>query len=205
MATSERPYRGRSAPSRRADRRKKLLEAGLDLLASRGWRGATMTAICANANLTERYFYESFRNRDELLVTVIDGIADEIRTVTLAAMEAADGDPREQIRAGIAAFINLIATDPRKGRAAIIESAAAEPLRTRRRELLHDFARLIAAQSRKLYGEEALPPTRAHINGVLLAGGLAELVTAWLNGEMRANPEDIAVTVTSFFANTTKR
>src|SRR5690606_10242976 len=89
VATSERPYRGRSAPSRRADRRKKLLEAGLDLLASRGWRGATMTAICANANLTERYFYESFRNRDELLVTVIDGIADEIRTVTLAAMEAA--------------------------------------------------------------------------------------------------------------------
>ena len=64
-----------------------------------------MTAICANANLTERYFYESFRNRDELLVTVIDGIADEIRTVTLAAMEAADGDPREQIRAGIDAFI----------------------------------------------------------------------------------------------------
>src|SRR5690606_34551368 len=188
-------------PSRRADRRKKLLEAGLDLLASRGWRGATMTAICANANLTERYFYESFRNRDELLVTVIDGIADEIRTVTLAAMEAADGDPREQIRAGIDAFINLIATDPRKGRAAIIESAAAEPLRTRRRELLHDFARLIAAQSRKLYGEEALPPTREHINGVLLAGGPPAPVRAWFTSPIRANPDSRAVPAPALYAH----
>ena len=38
-----------------------LIEAALDVVGARGLAGLTMTAVCARARLTERYFYESFR------------------------------------------------------------------------------------------------------------------------------------------------
>src|SRR5690606_25431028 len=47
--------------------------------------------------------------------------------------------------------------------------------------------------------------TRAHINGVLLAGGPAAPRPARVNGGMPAHPEDLAATGTSFFAHTTQR
>lgn len=70
-----RRYAGLSGDQRAALRRESLLEAGLDVFAATGKGGATMTAICAHAKLTERYFYESFTSRDELLQKVLDGIA----------------------------------------------------------------------------------------------------------------------------------
>ena len=74
-AARSRRYRGVSGDERRADRRRRLLEAGLQLLGTVGWEQTTMTAVCAEARLTERYFYESFRNREQLLLAVLDGIA----------------------------------------------------------------------------------------------------------------------------------
>src|SRR3546814_11852560 len=52
-----------------------------------------MTAICAEASLTERYFYESFRNRDEALMAALDQVCNEIAAAALAAVEQTDGDP----------------------------------------------------------------------------------------------------------------
>ena len=41
-------------------------------MGTEGAAAATMRATCREAALTERYFYESFANRDELLVAVLD-------------------------------------------------------------------------------------------------------------------------------------
>ncbi len=57
-----------------------------------------MTAICAEAKLTERYFYESFRDRDDLLVQVIEGIAAEIAEATRVTLQTVTGDP--EVRRG---------------------------------------------------------------------------------------------------------
>ena len=70
MAGVVRPYRGISADERRASRRARLLDAALEEVGERGMAGTTMTAVCARAGLTERYFYESFADRDEMLRAV---------------------------------------------------------------------------------------------------------------------------------------
>lgn len=197
MASPTRPYRGISAEDRKARRRALLLEAGLDLLGTEGRERTTMTAVCTRAKLTERYFYESFSSREQLLLAVLDEVANGVRDTVNEALETTSGDPSGAV---IAAFVGMLTADPRKGRAAIVEAAATEPLRTRRRELLREFADLMAAQAHDLYGDAAYEPPRGKINALMFVGGLAELLTAWLNDEITATPKDIIASATDQFS-----
>ena len=197
-----RPYRGVSAEQRRTDRRARLLEAGLQLLGTVGWEQTSMTAVCAEARLTERYFYESFRNREALLLAVLDGIAEESRRAIVAALREHPEDPEAAVRASIEAFVDLLTVDPRKGRAAMIEAAAAPPLRRRRQELLHEFATLIVAENRQLFGAAALEPPRAEIQAVVFVGGIAELFAVWIAGDLVATREQIVDAAADLFAAT---
>ena len=99
MAKVVRPYRGVSADERRAQRRAQLVEAALDVLGDAGLARTTMTEVCARAGLTERYFYESFGDRDELLIAVFDAITEETNDAALAALEAAPPDLLERCKA----------------------------------------------------------------------------------------------------------
>lgn len=49
----------------------------------------TMTEVCARAGLTERYFYESFRNLDELLVAIFDAFSVPTHEAIASALELA--------------------------------------------------------------------------------------------------------------------
>ncbi|MGW6656619.1 TetR/AcrR family transcriptional regulator [Rhodococcus sp. NPDC055024] len=200
-----RRYAGLSSDQRSALRRESLMEAGMELFAASGNRGATMTAICAQAKLTERYFYESFSSRDELLEKILDGIADEVRDAGLAALRASDGTLEQRVRDAIASFVTILTEDPRKGRVAMIESAAYEPLRTHRRAVLHGFAQMVADEATQMYSDRAWPPRQGQINGLLFVGGLAELVTAWLNEEIAISPEEIVEAATYQFTSTAHR
>ena len=200
-----RRYAGLSGDQRAALRRESLLEAGLEVFAAAGNRGATMTAICAQAKLTERYFYESFTSRDELLQKVLDKIADEVRDAGLAALRASTGTLEQRVRNAIASFVTLLTDDPRKGRVAMIESAAYEPLRAHRRAVLHGFAQMVADEATRMYGDRAWPPHQGQINGLLFVGGLAELVTAWLNEAISITPAEIVDAATYHFPSTAHR
>ncbi len=64
----KRRYSGQSFEDRQADRRAKLIAAALEVAGRAGLEGASVAAICAEAGLTARYFYESFPSRDEIFV-----------------------------------------------------------------------------------------------------------------------------------------
>lgn len=187
-ATRHRTYRGEAAEDRRAGRRARLLEAGLDLLGAEGWAAMTVTAVCERARLTPRYFYESFAGRDELLVAIFDGLAEEITAEVLASEPA---DTEDLLRATVAAFVNMVVADPRKGRAAFIEAMGSEALTRRRIEAMHWFADQVmkrARAGRRLRKEQT---RRLKTAGLIAAGGLVELITGWLDGELSATPEQI--------------
>ncbi len=163
----------------------------MELLGTVGYEQTTMTAVCAQARLTERYFYESFRNRDALLLAVLDGIAEQSRLAIVAALSAHRGDTEAAVRASVEAFVDGLAADPRKARVVMAEAVAAPPLRHRRSELLQEFARLIVAQNRRLYGEAAHAEPQATIRAVLFVGGAAELFARWFAGDLVATREQI--------------
>ncbi len=188
-------YKGVSAAERAAERRRRLLDATLSVWADPATR-TTMTAVCAEAGLTERYFYESFTGLDDALTAVLDSVATEIETTSLAAAEAAGSDSAARIRASVGAFVELLLADPRKGRVAIIEAAAVPGLRTRRTELLRHFAHLAAEEAHETHGERRREDELA---GLLFIGGMAEVVTAWLDGVLDATPEEVVETASRGF------
>jgi len=189
MATTTRPYRGVSAEQRLADRRERLLEAGLDLLGSEGWGATTVRGVCARAGLTERYFYESFKDREALLLTVYDRIVGEAAEVVLRAVADAPHDAREKSKAALSAFVDLMTADPRKGRVAFIEAMGSEALMARRLETLRAFGQLIAQQAREFYGPSAVTAADAELTAQLLVGGVAETLITWLDGQLDVSRE----------------
>lgn len=194
MAVQSGVYKGVSAADRAAQRRRRLLDAALSVWAEPGTR-TTMTAVCGEAGLTERYFYESFRGLDEVLTAVLEEVATEIETTTLAAAEAAGPDPAARITAAVTAFVDLLLADPRKGRVAIIEAAALPGLRGRRTQLLRHFAHLAAEEAH----HHAARRHEDELAGLMFIGGMAEVVTAWLDGALEVAPEEVVATASRAF------
>jgi len=64
--TKRRSFKGMSLEERQAERRERLMEAGLQAYGTQGFFSVTVRDICIEAKLTERYFYESFKNSEAL-------------------------------------------------------------------------------------------------------------------------------------------
>jgi AcrR family transcriptional regulator len=179
-----RPYRGVSAEVRRARRRALLTEAALDLVAADGIAGTTMTAVCARAGLTERYFYESFSDRDELLIAVFEACMMEVDQAMFAALDNAPPDLLERCRAAAGAMIAVLTDDPRKARF-YSESIGTEALRERRADAVGVHADVLAGEIRELRGLDG--PTEGaplRLATLVLIGGLAEAILSWLDGSL---------------------
>lgn len=199
MAVRSGKYRGVPAEQRVADRRSRLIEAALQVWADQDAK-TTVTNICAQAGLSERYFYESFRNLDEALTAVLDQVAEEIEQASTTAAEAVGAeDYVARVRASVLGFVELLMAQPHKGRVAIIEAGAMPALRHRRTQLLRHFAHRSAEEAREHVGLRRGSEREDEIAGLLFIGGMAELITAWLDGSLDATPEEIVDSATKSF------
>ncbi|AZG46879.1 hypothetical protein D7316_03484 [Gordonia insulae] len=100
------------------------MAAGLEVFGTQGYAGGTVSAICAEAGLSRRQFYELFEGREDLLIAVYDMIHAEARMAVLAAFFDVDvPEPRieDRTRPAVTAFFDSVATDPRRMRIAFIE------------------------------------------------------------------------------------
>lgn len=203
--TSERSYGGRTAVERAAERRQRLVDATVAVLAEVGPAHATMTAVCQTAGLTERYFYESFANLDEALLAALDSVCQEIIELATATVDHTDGPAEARVHAVMVAFVDLVQRSPAKARVAVIHSNGTAPLRARRHELTGVFAELVAREAARLYGDAAWPAEQARTYGLVYVTGFAELVAAWLDGEVTLTPEDLVETAADLFRLLSRR
>ncbi len=193
-------YGGVDASQRVATRRAQLIEAALHLLGTDGWSATTVRGICARAKLTPRYFYESFDDLSTILLAVFDEIAADAARAVLAAVEAAPDDARAKSRAAIGAFVEVLTDDPRKARVLFIEAMGSEALARRRFETVRVFAHLVAEQARAFYGVPSETDPLVELTALMLAGGLAEAILAWLDGTLRITREQLIEDCTDLFA-----
>jgi AcrR family transcriptional regulator len=173
-----------SAEQRRSQRRERLIEAALDVIGSEGLAGLTMTAVCLRARLTERYFYESFRDRDELLSAVFDACVLEMDAALFRAIDAAAPDLLERCRAAAGAMVAVLADDPRKARLHA-EAVGSGVLRERRGDATRAHADLLAAQIRELRARELpLDDGPLRLATLILMAGIGEAILSWLDGSL---------------------
>ncbi|WP_299556964.1 TetR/AcrR family transcriptional regulator [uncultured Mycolicibacterium sp.] len=182
-----RPYRGVDPAERVAQRRDRLLEAGLELLGGQQRDPAELTvrAICRQAGLTMRYFYESFTDKDAFVSAVFDRVVNEIAATTQAAVAAAPR--REQTRAGMANIVRAISEDPRMGRL-LFSRQLSNAVVVRKREESHALFAMLSGR----HVEATLQlPENERIKAVshFVVGGVGQTLSAWLAGEVRLEPD----------------
>ena len=120
-STPARAYRGVSPDERRARRRSKLIQAAIAVYGERGYRQATVKAVCEAAGLTERYFYESFENSEDLLVTSFNAVTYAVFGELVAAARAAGHSRKARARAMLEAYFGALQRDPLSARLFLVE------------------------------------------------------------------------------------
>jgi len=80
MDKEKRRYSGQSFEDRQAERRDKLIHAAVIVAGKVGLDGASVAAICVEAGLTARYFYESFPTREAIFVEAYRAVQNELLT-----------------------------------------------------------------------------------------------------------------------------
>jgi len=116
-----RAYRGVSPEERRAQRRAKLIAAAIAVYGKRGYRQATVKAVCEEAGLTERYFYESFENSEDLLITSYNAVTYAVFGEIAAAAGTAGKARGERARAMLHAYFAALQRDPLSARVFLVE------------------------------------------------------------------------------------
>lgn len=181
-----RPYRGVDATERVAQRRRRLLDAGLDLLGAAAQDPAELTvrAVCGQAGLGVRYFYESFTDKDDFVAAVFDSVVADIAATTQAAVAAAP--PEEQARAGMANVVRTIAADARVGRLLFSIELSNTVIVRKRAESTALFAMLLLQHAGALGAQNNdLTKAAAHF----AVGGVGQTISAWLSGDLKLDDE----------------
>jgi AcrR family transcriptional regulator len=150
---ARRSYAGATDAQRRGARRERLLDAGLAIIGTQGYSAATLRAVCAAAGLTERYFYESFANREALLAGVHARLVDELSAGLREAFAAGGDDAQARARAALTAFFGMLRDDPRKSRVLLFEMLGVSPaLDAQHQRAGQDIVRLVIEALRPIAG-----------------------------------------------------
>lgn len=177
MPSGQRRGRWSGVPlrDRQVLRRDELIAAGVNLLGSAGGPALTVRAVCREAGLTERYFYESFTDRDEFVRAAYDDVC----TRAMSTLMTADS-PRDAVER----FVALMVDDPARGRVLLL-APEREPVLTRSgAEWMPSFIDLL---QRKL--TRITDPARQAMVATGLIGALSALFTAYLNGRLATGRE----------------
>jgi len=186
-----RPYRGVSADERRQQRQRQLLDACLNVVGASGVHGVTVEAVCAEARLTKRYFYENYPDRDGLLAAASDFMITSIQQGVTAAIEASDGTVAKAY-ASINALIDTLTGDPRLARL-YVESAAHPVLRERRDKAIETFTELMVEVL--LVAGSGVSDEQRRLAMRLVIAGTTDLVTSWLSGALTTDRRTLVATI----------
>jgi AcrR family transcriptional regulator len=184
-------YGGVSAEQRRAERRRRLLDAALDSIGTQGWSATTLRGICERAKVGPRFFYESFADLDELAAALYDELFETAMGRTLEAIAAAPDQLTARTAAAFSTMIAEIVDDPRRARVLFAEAYGSAVLMQRRFAAMRTIARVVVEQSHDLLELPADGERTLRAISLLLTGGVTEFVLAWLDGGLDISRDEL--------------
>jgi len=200
-----RVYAGQPHVERVDDRRSQLVRAAYELMADEGSAAVTMRAVTRNAQLSPRYFYESFATRAELLVAVLEQTAAVLGADVAEAIGHAPLDPEAQTRAAFSAVVAACERDPRIPKVLFREALSEVELREQLRDGTPGF---IAATSILLADEAWLgtgETARVQLDVSALAGALSNILLDWTEGRLPVTSTELVDYCTETVATMVQR
>ncbi|MDP1540982.1 MAG: TetR/AcrR family transcriptional regulator [Moraxellaceae bacterium] len=197
-----RRYRGVSEEVRRTERRQRFIEAGLDVFAERGYHSSTVRSICASAGLTERYFYESFSNSEDLLTAVYKYTVKRLRESTISTFSIPSTSADAMIEAALNSFLTSIHNDPRLARILFVEVLGVSArIDTLYRQAVEEFAGLLNEISQSVVTDQAPMPDRvkSDLLALGLVGAVINLTARWVVMDFKTPQEELVATLKHIF------
>ena len=186
-----RAYAGVSASDRAAARRERLVDAAVELFGTRGYAATGVKDLCRQAGLTDRYFYESFRERAQLFSAAFERTVGELFAAVAGAVVGAPAEPAAQARVAVETFVHALVDDPRRARLLFIESAAVGgDVERQVRASIRRFAELVAATARPHVGTD-VPEHVLTMGALSLVGAIQLVLIEWLDGSLDVSVDDI--------------
>jgi AcrR family transcriptional regulator len=195
-----RPYGGRSLEDRVATRRARFIEAGIALFGRQGFRSTTVRGVCAEAGLTDRYFYESFESLEDLLIAVhaalTDGMRDRMAREALSAPTFDIEDIKRRAFNAYAIWFDAV-SDPRFARIVLYEMLGVSPRVDAVYEArIAEFATMTSAPMNSKVLLPNLSDERRAMIGRALVGGAVQVAAAWYIGGYKESRELVIGTCT---------
>jgi AcrR family transcriptional regulator len=192
-AAKPRAYRGLGLQERTAERRARLLAAGIQVIGLHGYAGATVKAVCAEAQLTERYFYESFDNGEALLLACYEQLIGTLQQQVEAALLAPATTPAQRAEAGLVAYFKYL-HQPAVARILLLEVlGVSSAVDARYRAAMDVFAGVVQGLAEPMLRRSALP-----VDLQLLAHGLIgsviHMALQWYLGGYRQSETRVVAT-----------
>ncbi|GAB09861.1 putative TetR family transcriptional regulator [Gordonia araii NBRC 100433] len=194
--TTERSYGGRSVSDRRAERRERFWEAGVELFGTIGFTKTTVAELCSTTSLSRRQFYELYDNREDLLLELYEHIQTVAREAVSAAVvaeieKADDGtfDLPSIAHAAMTAYMSAVATDPRWTRISFIEvGGIGERVEERRRAGREVWAEFFVTTVAAVTDRT---PAELDYAATAFIGALTHVVFRWGTSDPRPPREEI--------------
>ncbi|MDX2646859.1 TetR/AcrR family transcriptional regulator [Streptomyces sp. PA03-1a] len=191
-----RKYGGMTAEERVAARRRRIMDAAIELFSTQGYGGTSMRAVLRHCHLPDRYFTESFASLDELLAAILEEIQQDEAARCRAAL-ATGGTRRDRARGMLDVLAGGVVDDPRKGRIKLVESLAGGPLAAaERRRGLRRLASLVESLLRE---DWAAPGTDVTAMAMAVVGGVNQILLNWVDGGLAFSREDFVDQALHFF------
>jgi AcrR family transcriptional regulator len=189
-----RRYGDKTTSERRAERRLRLLEAALDAFGSDGYRSTSIEQLCAAAGISTRNFYEEFPGREPLLLALHDDLNLRALTAVRHALDEINPDDLPaRARAGVTAYFDVMTSDRRWARIALVESVGVSPTaEAHRRAAIERFAELLRAEATHLAKSGAIPQRDYTLTSIALVGAINGLVNTWTaEGDWRTRVDQV--------------
>ncbi|HJW41927.1 MAG TPA: helix-turn-helix domain-containing protein [Rhizomicrobium sp.] len=182
MEKERRRYGGASFEDRLSERRERLIRAAVEVFGRAGRDGATVAAICAQAGLTARYFYESFPSRDALFLEAYRLVQREL----LAEIER-NRDAENPVRGALTAFYAGLAAHPGLARVFLLDPHGRETA-------MQDAGRETATRLVKLFA----PKVQTHLAAAGMLGAVVDIARRWIESDFAEPVETVVATALPF-------
>lgn len=109
------------------NQRERLIAGIAEAIAENGYSGTTIAHITRAAAVSRRTFYEHFPSKDDCFVAAYEAVMGELQERVSEAFEAEEDWP-QAIKAGIAAMLEFLASEPNLARLCMVEALVAGPV-----------------------------------------------------------------------------
>ncbi|ASF08182.1 putative TetR family transcriptional regulator [Nocardia brasiliensis NBRC 14402] len=180
-----RVYRGRSADERASERRRRMLDAAVELFGERGYPGTSIGELCTAARVSYRSFYEEFGALDQLLIAAVDEFdARAAERVAAALVETDEADFATRAAVTFRAFLAATCPNRRAARMCFVEIVrVADTVEIWRRERRRRFARLFVSQAEIAAERGEIASRPFAFAAIATMGAVIYAIQEWVNAE----------------------